>query len=77
MQRIGAYDLIQPADFRQHGFGQAAINLDKGNRLTACVPSPKMKGRNSDSMPTAKAAKITNKARLVIIAKIKKMWRKI
>ena len=77
MQRVSPHHLIQSTDFRQHGFGQTAINLDKGNRLAACFTSPKMERRNIDSMLAAKAAKITNKARLVIVAKIKKMQREI
>jgi hypothetical protein len=74
MQRVSAHHLIQRADFKQHGFGQTAINLDKGNRLAACFTPPKVKGRDVDSMLATKAAEPTNEARLVIIAKIKKMW---
>ena len=77
MQRVGSHHLIQRADFKQHGFGQTAINLDKGNRFAACLTPPKVIGRAVDSMLATKAAKPTNKARRVIIAKIKKMWREI
>ena len=77
MQCVCTHHLIQRANFRQHGFGQAAINLDKGNRLAASFTPPKMESRNIDPMLATKAAKIANKARLVIIAKLKKMWRKI
>ena len=77
MQRVRAHQLVQRADFKHHGFGQTAINLDKGNRLAACFTPPKVKGRDVDSMLATKAAKPTNEARLVMIAKIRKMWWKI
>ena len=74
---IGTHHLFQRLHRIQHGRRDIAIHLNQCNRLTASFLTAQMEGRNIQTQFAEQIARRPDKARLIIIADIEQILRKI